>query len=99
MSSPVSIVVIGAGGISSSYFAAMAGNPHAQLVGVVDQRPELAMKAAVAFDVRWFVTVAELLASTIRFEAAIVCTPPNTHEEISTELARRGVHVLCEKPI
>jgi len=97
--SPVSIVVIGAGGISSSYFAAMAGNPNVQLVGVVDNRPEAAMKAANPFGVRWFMNVAELMASTIQFEAAIVCTPPNTHEEIATELAKRGVHVLCEKPI
>jgi predicted dehydrogenase len=98
MTQPVKIVVVGTGGISSSYFAAMTGNPNVQVVGMVDNRPEAAMQAASLFGVRWFVTVAELLNSGVVFEAAIVCTPPNTHESIAIELAARGVHVLCEKP-
>ena len=98
MTQPVKIVVVGTGGISSSYFAAMGRNPNVQVVGVVDNRPEAAMLAANQFGVRWFVTVAELLNSGVAFEAAIVCTPPNTHESIAIELAARGVHVLCEKP-
>jgi predicted dehydrogenase len=98
LNKPVSLVVVGAGGIAGSYFSAITGNPNVKLVAVVDNRPESAMQAANQHGVKWFVTVAELLNSGIVVEAAIVCTPPNTHETIAIELAARGVHVLCEKP-
>jgi predicted dehydrogenase len=28
-----------------------------------------------------------------------ICTPPHTHFPVAAEAARRGVHVLCEKPL
>ncbi len=39
-----------------------------------------------------------MLGST-QIDAAIVCTPPSTHPEICSQLAKAGVHVLCEKPM
>jgi predicted dehydrogenase len=33
------------------------------------------------------------------FDAAIVCTPPATHEPVACQLMQAGKHVLCEKPL
>ena len=32
-------------------------------------------------------------------DAVLICSPSNTHAEISMEAARHGKHIFCEKPI
>ena len=31
--------------------------------------------------------------------AAVICTPAHLHVPMATELARRGIHILMEKPV
>jgi predicted dehydrogenase len=40
-----------------------------------------------------------MLTSSSKPDAAIACTPNNTHVAVSKELLDGGLHVLCEKPI
>lgn len=97
MSTPVTFALVGAGGIAQSYAQAFESHPEANLVAVADLRAEAASAMAAKFGCPSFPSYRELLDAT-RPEAAIVCTPPNTHEELTTAFTRRGVHVLCEKP-
>jgi predicted dehydrogenase len=90
--------LVGTGGIAQSYAAAFENNPDAQLVAVADMRREAAERFANRFGVAAFGSQHELLAANTGAEAVVVCTPPNTHEEVTTDFVRGGVHVLCEKP-
>lgn len=95
---PVKFAIVGTGDIAHSYAAAFQNNPHAELAAVADVRPE----AANAFGVKYGVPAVgchhAVCDDALGVEAVVVCTPPNTHTAITTDLLRRGRHVLCEKP-
>lgn len=42
-------------------------------------------------------TIDEALATGIKADVALICTPINTHHGISIEAMRNGLHVICEK--
>lgn len=90
--------IIGAGGIAQTHLQAFANTSLGQLVAVVDVRMEAAEAMAASKHCLAFQDVSTMLAST-KIDAAIVSTPPSTHPEICMQLAKAGVHVLCEKPI
>ncbi|MBN9119309.1 MAG: Gfo/Idh/MocA family oxidoreductase [Planctomycetes bacterium] len=98
MSDPVTFALVGAGGIAQSYADAFANHPDARLVAVADVRPEAAAAIAGKFGAPAFGSYQELLEKGPRAEAVVICTPPNTHEDITTAFTGRGWHVLCEKP-
>ncbi len=90
----VTFAIVGTGGIAHSYAAAFANNPHAELVAVADARPD----SAAAFGAKYGVPAFDSHTALPNAEVVIVCTPPDTHTRITTELLRAGRHVLCEKP-
>ncbi len=98
MTEPLKFALVGAGGIAQSYAAAFENNAEARLVAVADVRLEAAEAMAKKVDGQAFSTAEELLAATPDLDAAIICTPPNSHEDLAVLFALRRVHVLCEKP-
>ena len=95
---PVTFALVGAGGIAQSYASAFENHPDAELTAVVDVRADAADVLAARFGGRAFASPEALFASGTPIDAAILCTPPNTHEAITQKLVKRGLHVLCEKP-
>ena len=91
----MSFALIGCGGIADAYADAIAGVVDARLVAVVDPAAARAAQLAERTGAVAYADLAELPAC----DAALVLTPPNTHEQISCALLRRGAHVLCEKPL
>ncbi|CAI4212041.1 unnamed protein product [Parascedosporium putredinis] len=98
MSAQVKFAVIGVGLIGPRHAATVVQNPDTQLVAIVDPAPTSAALAA-EMGAAHYTSVAALVASADRPDAAIICTPNHTHAAISMELASAGVHVLVEKPI
>jgi predicted dehydrogenase len=94
----IRFALVGAGGIATSYAQAFADHPDAELVAVVDVRPDAAQKvAALAPGAKAFTTI-DTACAMAEFDATIVATPPVTHERIVLKLLESGRNVLCEKP-
>jgi predicted dehydrogenase len=98
MADPVRFALVGAGGIAQSYAQAFEDCPAGRLVAVADVRAEAARALADRFGCPHFDSHETLAEEAPPFEAVIVCTPPNTHEDVCLHFLERGKHVLCEKP-
>lgn len=96
--SPLTFALIGAGGIAQTHLQAFAKTNLARLGAVVDVRTDAANAVAAAMHCKAFPDL-ESIPKDMTIDAAIVCTPPSTHPKICADLAERGIHVLCEKPI
>jgi predicted dehydrogenase len=98
MNEPVNFALIGTGGIAQSYAQAFETSENAKLVAVCDVRLDAAKAMADRFRCGAFTTSQELIEQTPKLDAVLICTPPNTHEDMTTLFVKAGLHVLCEKP-
>ncbi len=95
---PLKLGLIGAGGIARTHVVAVRACEQTALVGICDVDAGAAQALAATDGCPTFTDLNEMLDTT-GCEAAIVCTPPNTHLDIALALFERGIHVLCEKPL
>lgn len=94
----IKFAVIGAGHIGKRHAEMISREEQAELVAMVDVRSQSEC-AAESFEVPFFTSVEELLASGIEFDVANVCTPNGLHASQSLEALSAGKHVVCEKPM
>ena len=90
--------LIGTGGIAQTYAQAFQASNCCKLVAVADVRRESADAFAEPFGAKAFADY-KTLAENSAIDAVIISTPPNSHPEIAMYFMRRGVNVLCEKPL
>ena len=95
----VGFALVGTGGIAQSYAQAFEDHPEARLAAVADIRADAARALSERFNCPSYTSYKAMANDGKRFEAVIICTPPNTHEEISVYFLERKIHVLCEKPL
>lgn len=82
------------------YTPAIAGHPRARLAAVVASganRP-LARQDAERFTARYLEDL-DALWDGEQIDAVYIGTPPNQHHAVIREVAPRGVHILCDKPL
>jgi predicted dehydrogenase len=96
----VGFAVLGLGNLAqTAILPAFRGTQQAKLVAVVSRDLEKARRmaslhgSAYAYD-----SLDECLANP-QVEAVYIATPPGTHLQEVTAVARAGRHVLCEKPL
>ncbi len=89
------IGIIGAGGIGSIHAAILAKDPRVTLSAFFDTDAARAQATALRFGCKAARTLEELFKES---DAAFVCTPNTTHEEIATQVLEAGKHVFSEKP-
>ena len=90
--------LIGTGGIAQTYAQAFQTSDNCALVAVADINENSAKAFSESFGAKSFSDY-KALAENSEFDAVIIATPPNSHPEIATYFMRRGVNVLCEKPL
>ena len=90
--------VLGTGAIARAYESAFSALKQASIVAACDTN-EVAAKAFAQRNECTAYPSIEALLRYAQFDAAIVCTPPATHEAVACALLRAGKHVLCEKPL
>ncbi len=96
MAEPLRTALLGCGAIASAYRAALARVPELRLVAVVD--PIATARERLAAGDTSIARCADL-DGLPAIDAALVLTPPSSHEPLATALLQRGVHVLCENPL
>ncbi len=90
--------VIGGGTVSENHLSGLAQNPKTELVAICDLDEETAREKATSYGIKAYFDVGELLAAE-DLDWVHVCTPPQTHLAVATEVLEAGVPTLVEKPV
>jgi predicted dehydrogenase len=85
------VVVVGAGAWGVNYIRELGGH----LVGVVETDADRARAVSETFNVR----VYPELPRRLKFDAAVIATPPDSHHKLASPLLQAGKYVLVEKPL
>lgn len=94
----VKFAVIGAGHIGKRHAEMITREVDAELVALVDVRSAEECDAT-HFNVPFFNSIEDLLASDLDFDVVNVCTPNGLHAEQSIAALEAKKHVVCEKPM
>lgn len=95
--SPIRIVIIGAGFFGSKRVAACLKYPRIfRVVAIIDPSEEQRKRIETTYHLPVFARLGEFDGEA---DAAIVATPNTYHKDSSIEAMKRGMHVLCEKPL
>lgn len=94
----IKFAVVGAGHIGKRHAEMILRNEDAELVALCDIRPKEEVNVE-NFNVPFFSSIDELLASDIAFDVVNVCTPNGLHGEHSLKALNAYKHVVCEKPM
>ncbi|MDP8968681.1 MAG: Gfo/Idh/MocA family oxidoreductase [Actinomycetota bacterium] len=96
---PVKIAVLGGGYGAKVSLPVLCDLDEFEPVAVWSRRPERAGELAEKHGIELATADVDELLAHPGLEAVHVATPVATHAEIATAAARRGLHVLCEKPL
>jgi predicted dehydrogenase len=90
------MAVIGVGSVGQHHARILAAMPHADLVGVVDIKPDRARDVAAQYGTTAYSNASELVG---RVDAVAIATPTVSHVAVALPFVESGAAVLVEKPL
>lgn len=94
------VALVGAGGIYRlAHGPAWSRIPRARVVVTCDIVPDRAEQACRELGAEAYCTRIEDLLEKEGIDLVDLCTPSDTHAELSIQALRAGKHVICEKPM
>jgi len=97
--SPLRVGVVGAGFVAPHHLAGWRTLPEVELVGLASPDPVRNAELARQFGIPATYADLETMLEDQRPHVLDICTPPHLHAEHAAAAARRGIHVLCQKPV
>lgn len=94
----IKVALFGAGYVANNHAAAYDTLKNAKLVAVFDTAADRTEKMAAVHGARGY-TSAETLFANEDVDMVDICLPTFLHEEYVVMAAKKGKHVLCEKPL
>ena len=94
----VKFAVVGAGHIGKRHAEMISRDDEAELIALVDIRSQKECEAE-RFEVPFFSSIEELLASDLEYDIVNICTPNGVHAEQSIKALEAKCNVVCEKPM
>jgi predicted dehydrogenase len=94
----IKFAVVGCGHIGKRHAEMAMRNPDSELVAMADTRPKEELKIE-GYNVPFFSTIEEMLASGIEIDVVCICTPNGLHASQSILALDAKKHVVCEKPM
>jgi predicted dehydrogenase len=99
---PIQMAVVGLGHFAQNFvLPAMRHQPDVEIAGLVSGSEEKLRRVGDKYGVNaraYYADLERLLDSEL-IEAVYIAVPNDMHAEMAVRAARRGVHVLCEKPM
>ena len=92
------IGIVGIGAIAGMHARAIGDLANAQLVAGSCRTEEKGLAFADEYGCKWYGDW-ELMLDRESLDMVTICTPSGAHLEPMVAAAKRGVHVLCEKPL
>lgn len=96
---PLKVAVIGIGSFGELHCRTLAGLVEAELVAMVNGRPQHAQTLATELDVPNVYESLEELIQKGGAEALVIATRTDTHNALARQALSAGLHVLIEKPV
>src|SRR4051794_16351239 len=95
----VRVGFIGVGGIGAVHLKNVFENADAQLVAVCDVNEEAAQSKASEYGIPSVYSDADVMLENESLDALFICVPPFAHGDIEEKAAKKGIHLLVEKPV
>lgn len=95
MSSTLRLAVIGVGSLGQHHARILSDTPGVELVGVVDADPARAAEIAAKFNTTPYSSPDDLPP----VDGVSIAAPTTLHAALSVPFLKRGIGVLCEKPM